>query len=257
MDQLTPEAITRDLNTRFVGQRVVYYSSVDSTNKVAKSLAQKGAPAGTTVIADEQTAGRGRMARTWYAPPGSSLLLSVLLRPTMEVSRLAELLMASALATASAIEHSTGLSVDLKWPNDVILRGKKAGGILIESGFRGEVLDYVVAGIGLNVNFDVNQVPEIAQTATSLSSELGHEVNRLELLRALLRLLETEYENLEAGGSPYQRWAARLTGVGEAAVVSTPTGQERGIAEGVDADGALVLRRADGSVARITVGDVS
>jgi BirA family biotin operon repressor/biotin-[acetyl-CoA-carboxylase] ligase len=255
--QLTPEAITQGLQTRFVGQQVLYYPSIWSTNQLAKRLAVEGAPAGTTIVADEQTAGRGRMGRVWLAPPGTSLLLSVILRPTIAVGRLPQLLMASALATASAVERSTGLSVLFKWPNDIMLRRGKAGGILIESGMRGEVLDYAVVGIGLNVNFDVGEFPEIVETATSLSKELGHRVDRLELVRALLRLLESEHERLQAGQSPHQRWADRLMAIGEALEISTPWGEERGTMEGVDAEGSLVLRRADGSIARITVGDVS
>ncbi|MDH4209633.1 MAG: biotin--[acetyl-CoA-carboxylase] ligase, partial [Anaerolineae bacterium] len=151
MGDLTPEAITQGLHTRFVGQQILYYPTVISTNDLAKELAKQGASSGTTVIAEEQTAGRGRMARTWYAPARSSLLLSVLLRPCFGPDRLPQLLMASALATAAAIEGHTGLPVGLKWPNDVILRGKKAGGLLIEAGLSGETLDYAVIGIGLNL----------------------------------------------------------------------------------------------------------
>ena len=257
MEELTPAAIAGELHTRFVGQRIVYYPILISTNDLAKELAKQGASSGTTVIAEEQTAGRGRMARTWYAPAGSSLLFSVILRPHLEPSRLPQLLMASALATAAAIERSIGLPVGLKWPNDVILRGKKAGGILIEAALSGEKLDYAVIGIGLNVNLDVSQIPQIAATATSISMELGSPVSRLQLLVGLLQLLETEYTDLESGVSPHERWAARLTRVGEQVEVETPWGRESGRMEGVDADGALMLRRTDGTVARITVGDVT
>lgn len=257
MGQLTPEAVTQGLQTRFVGHQVLYYPSIGSTNQLAKRLAVEGAPAGTTIVADEQTAGRGRMGRVWLAPPGTSLLLSVILRPTIAVGRLPQLLMASALATAGAVERSTGLSVLFKWPNDIMLRGRKAGGILIESGMRSEILDYAVVGIGLNVNFDVGESPDIAETATSLSKELGRPVDRLELVRNLLSLLEREHDSLEAGRSPHSRWAARLVGLGEVLEISTPWGEERGTMEGVDAEGSLILRRADGSIARITVGDVS
>ncbi len=257
MEELTPEAIRRQLKTRFVGHQVVCYPSVTSTNDVAKRMARQGAPAGTTVIADEQTAGRGRMARTWFAPRGSSLLLSVVLRPSLEPDQLPQLLMASALATARAIEDSTGLPVGLKWPNDIILRGKKAGGILIEAGLTGQRLDFAVTGIGLNVNLDVTLIPEITRTATSISMELGSPLSRLKLLAALLGLLETEYKQLESGRSPQERWAARLTRLGERVEVETPWGTESGQMEGVNTGGALILRRSDGTVARITVGDVT
>lgn len=257
MTELSPEAIVQELHTGFVGQRILYYPTVISTNDLAKELAKQGASAGTAVMAEEQTAGRGRMARTWYAPAGSSLLISVILRPCFEAGRLPQLLMASALATAAAIERTTGLPVGLKWPNDVILRGKKAGGILVEAGLSGETLDYAVIGIGLNVNLDVGQIPEIAATATSISTELGAPVSRLKLLVGVLEVLEEEYSRLESGRSPHERWAARLTRVGKHVEVETPWGRESGRMEGVDTDGALILRRTDGTIARITVGDVS
>jgi BirA family biotin operon repressor/biotin-[acetyl-CoA-carboxylase] ligase len=257
MEQLTAETIQAGLDTRLLGQQAFCYVSIGSTNDIAKHLARQGAPAGTIVTAEEQTAGRGRMARTWYAPAGSSLLLSVILRPDLGVERLAELLMASALAAADAIESSTGLVIDLKWPNDVLCRGKKLGGILVEAGLSAEHLDFAVVGIGLNVNLDVAQVAEIVDSATSISMELGTDVSRLELLRALLHSLEIEHERLESGRSPYRRWAARLTRIGQHVQVETPWGKETGKIEGVETDGTLVLRRTDGSLARIAVGDIT
>ena len=257
MEELTPEAISTGLGTQFVGQRVVCYESVGSTNDVAKQLAVEGAVEGTLIVADEQIAGRGRHARSWYASADNSLLLSLILRPPLKPEQLPHLLMSSALAAAQAIEDSTGLVVHFKWPNDILLAGKKAGGILIETSLTGEELEYVVIGIGLNVNLDVDDFPEIAATATSLSTELGHEASRLKVLRSLLTFMEREYLLLVRGESPVTRWAARLLQIGEEVEVDTPWGRETGQLEGVDAHGALLVRRGDGTEARITVGDVS
>jgi BirA family biotin operon repressor/biotin-[acetyl-CoA-carboxylase] ligase len=257
MEDLTPEVITIGLGTQFVGRHVACYESVSSTNQVAKQLAQEGAADGTVVVADEQTEGRGRQARSWYASAGNSLLVSLVLRPSLTPEELPYLLMSCALAVAQAIEHSTGLAVHFKWPNDILLGGKKAGGILIETGLTGEELAYAVIGIGLNVNLDVGDFPEIAATATSLAKEVGHEVSRLNVLRSLLTFMEREYLLLVKGESPISRWAARLLQIGEEVEVDTPWGRETGQLQGVDTRGALLLRREDGTEARITVGDVS
>jgi BirA family biotin operon repressor/biotin-[acetyl-CoA-carboxylase] ligase len=257
MGELSPETITRNLDTRFMGQQVVCFDSVSSTNDVAKQLAEEGALEGTLVVTEEQTAGRGRQKRRWIAPAGSSLLVSFLLRPSLMPEQLPLLLMASALAVASAIEESTGLKVLFKWPNDILVGGKKAGGILIETGLRGQEVDYAVIGVGLNVNFDVASIPEIPSTATSISTELGEEVSRLKILHSLLTSVEREYSLVGEGRSPHERWADRLARLGQQVVVDTPWGEERGRLDGVDPHGSLVLHRADGTKVSITVGDVS
>jgi BirA family biotin operon repressor/biotin-[acetyl-CoA-carboxylase] ligase len=257
MEELTPQAIQRDLDTRFLGRNVVCYDRLDSTNAVSIQLAQEGAPEGTLVVAEEQTAGRGRHRRKWLAPAGSSLLISFVLRPSLAPEELPLLLMSSALAVAEAIEESTGLAIHFKWPNDIMLGGKKAGGILIETGLSGQDVDHAVIGIGLNVNLDVATIPEIAATATSISAALGKETSRLRILRSLLQSMEREYLLLQGGRSPAARWTARLSQLGQQVQVETPWGREAGRLEGVDADGTLILLRSDGSQARITVGDVT
>ncbi len=256
VERLSPEMIKGALATEFMGQKIVYYASIGSTNEVAKELAKQDAPQGTLVVAEEQTAGKGRRGRTWLAPPGSSLLISLILHPALTVSLLPRLTMVSSLAVAYAIEETTDLPVHFKWPNDILLRGKKAGGILTEISISGERLDYAVVGIGLNVNVDVRQIPEIADIATSLSMELGRDVSRLELLQSFLKFMEREYRLLQQGESPQEKWTARLSLLGQKVQVATPWGQESGWAEGVDVDGALILRRDDGTKAYVTVGDV-
>jgi BirA family biotin operon repressor/biotin-[acetyl-CoA-carboxylase] ligase len=256
MKNLAPDKIKRSLTTEFMGQEIIHCQAIGSTNEVAKELARQGASEGTLVIAEVQTEGKGRRGRRWLAPPGSSLLMSLILYPPLTASQVPRLIMASSLAVAYAIEQTSNLSVHFKWPNDILLRGKKAGGILTETSMSSEIVDYVVVGIGLNVNLDVGRIPDIADTATSLSMELGTEVSRLELLQALLESMEREYRLLQQGESTGERWAARLYLLGQEVEVTTPWGQESGRAEGVDADGALILRREDGTKAYITVGDV-
>lgn len=257
MEELTPDSVGRDLGTRFMGQRVVCYDSITSTNDAAKQLAVEGAPEGTVVVAEEQTAGRGRHGRRWLAPAGSSLLVSCILRPSISPAELPLLLMASALAVAQAIEESTGLLVNLKWPNDILLRDRKAGGVLIETGLSGEEVDYAVIGMGLNVNLDLTSIPELSSTATSISTELGESASRLKILQALLRCMEREYLLVQRGVSPASRWEGRLSQLGRQVEVDTPWGREIGRIEGVDADGTLLLVRTDGTMAHITVGDVT
>ena len=146
--------ICSNLRTKFIGRNVSYFESVDSTNRVAKEMAKDGAPEGTLVIADSQTAGRGRLNRQWLAPPGSGLLMSLIFRPQLAPAQAARVTMISSLAVVDSIEHTTPLRAQVKWPNDIVIRGRKAGGILTELGLNKQLLDFVVVGIGLNVNVD-------------------------------------------------------------------------------------------------------
>jgi len=255
-DRLSPLAIRAGLCTQFIGRNVVYRPSVTSTNDLARALAAQGAPAGTLVLAEEQTAGRGRLGRTWLAPTGTSLLLTLIFRPTLLPTQAFRLAMLCSLATARAMEAATALPIHLKWPNDLVLRGKKLGGVLSESSLTGERLDFVIVGLGLNVNLDVSTLPEIAATATSLSAALGRPVARLPLLQRLLQEIEAGYHDVAQGEALRDSWAARLSTLGQMVRVSGGT-EDEGLAEGVDADGALLLRRADGTLGRIAVGDVT
>jgi BirA family biotin operon repressor/biotin-[acetyl-CoA-carboxylase] ligase len=257
LSELSAESIKRGLKTELIGQSIVCYSSTGSTNEVLKELAGQGVPEGTLVIADEQTAGKGRLGRKWLAPPGTSLLMSLLFRPDLAPNQAPRLTMLCSLAIADAIEGLTGLSVGLKWPNDIFIRGKKVGGILTESRTAGGRLDYVVVGMGLNVNLGIFALPELRGTATSLSEELGREVSRLELLWGILEGIETRYKSLRRGESPHEEWAAHLINLGRQVQVTTPHGLLAGWAEKVDADGALILRTPGGQRQRVLAGDVT
>jgi BirA family biotin operon repressor/biotin-[acetyl-CoA-carboxylase] ligase len=254
-------SIEKGLTTAFMGRKILYYRSIGSTNDVARELAAQGASEGTLVIADEQTAGKGRLGRRWLAPPDTSLLMSLLFRPRfLALYQAQRLTMICSLAVIEAIEAATGLSAAIKWPNDIVVQGKKAGGILTELGSTGQRLDFAVVGLGLNVNLDfgaVQAMEELAATATSLSQELGREVSRLALLWRILENVEGRYQCLGAGELPHDEWASRLVTLHNYVVVDTPQGVVEGWAEGVDADGALILRANCGERRRVLAGDVT
>jgi len=253
-NSLSPAAITTNLETRFIGQRVIYYPSLTSTMEVAKREARQGAAEGTAIIADEQTAGRGRMKRVWLSPKGS-IALSVILHP--DVAYLSSLVMLASLAVAHSIEAVTGLKAQVKWPNDVLINGKKVCGILIESEMRRNIVDYAIIGIGVNVNLKLSDFPEIQPIATSLSDELGRDVSRLELIRRLLVEIERLYLSLPAGGAIYEEWRDRLVTLGRKVSVTWGRTKYEGIAESVARDGSLLLRHSDGSLTKIVAGDVT
>ncbi len=253
-DSLSPAAITRNLETRFVGQRVIYLPRVGSTMEMARREAQQGAAEGTAVIAGEQTGGRGRAGRRWLSPRGT-ISLSIVLYPAL--AYLPSLIMLASLAVVYSIGAVTGLGAGIKWPNDVLVGGRKVCGVLIESGVRRGRVDYAIIGIGMNVNLELSRFPEIAPTATSLSGELGRAVSRRKLLRSLLVEAEGLYLALQAGGSIYEAWRDSLVMLGKPVQVTEENTVHEGIAESVGRDGSLFLRQRDGGLLRVVAGDVS
>jgi BirA family biotin operon repressor/biotin-[acetyl-CoA-carboxylase] ligase len=258
MEALSAERIRAGLGTLWMGQTVVYLPETSSTNDEARRLAEAGTPEGTVVVTDYQTAGRGRLSRSWAAPKGCCLLLSLVFRPEVAPHQLQRLTMICGLALATAIEEKTGLAVGLKWPNDVVFGEAKVAGILTEIGLSGRRIDYVIVGMGLNVNLDPGQLPaDLAMPATSLSQVLGRPVSRVPLLQAFLRQVEARYLALQAGQSPHDEWAQRLVTVGQMVKVSSSGQEYSGVAEGVNADGALLVRLPDGRLQTVLAGDVS
>ena len=220
----------------------------------ARQVARQGAAEGTVIIADEQTAGRGRLKRAWLTPRGN-LALSVILSPSLP--SLTSLIMLASLAVVRSIESVTGLKPQIKWPNDVLLNGKKVSGILIENDFLGDKVAYSIIGIGIDVNLKLADFPEIQPIATSLSDELGKEVSRLKLIRHLLVEMENLYLGLSAGGSLYEEWRDNLVTLGKIVRATTDDAVYDGMAESVDRDGSLLLRRRDGTSVKIVAGDVT
>ena len=257
-EELSREKIEARLTTRFIGRCLELHREIDSTNSRAVTLALEGAPEGTLVLAEHQTRGKGRQGRRWLAPPGSSLLMSLILRPSIEPRQAQWATMVCSLAAVEAIAQVCGLTVGVKWPNDLVVSGKKLGGVLTELGLRGERLDYVAVGLGLNVNLDLSTLPEVMSPPTSLLSELGHPVSRLELLVALLERIETRYQAMSAGWSPLSDWCEHLATLGQRVRVSSSTEPViEGVAEGVDEDGALLVRSPEGCLHIVHAGDVT
>jgi len=251
---LNLRALEERLETRFVGRRVIYLTSTSSTQDVARAEAEADAPDGTAVIAEEQTKGRGRFGRSWVSPSGANLYFTLIMRP--EARRARSLGMVAPLAVAEAVEQVTGLSPRIKWPNDVIVEGRKLAGVLIETEVQGQSLKYALVGPGVNVNFDIEDTSEIAGIATSLKRELGRETSREELLAALLNRFETLYE----GGASVDivgQWRSRLETLGQQVKVTFRDQVEEGVAEDVDAQGNLILSRSDGSRVVVEAGEVT
>jgi BirA family biotin operon repressor/biotin-[acetyl-CoA-carboxylase] ligase len=238
-----------------LGHPVYLFEQIGSTNDEARRLAEGGAPEGLLVAAETQTAGRGRGGRRWLTPAGTALAFSLVLRPALPADQAGRLTMLAGIAMCEAIEVVAGLRARLKWPNDLLVNGRKAGGILVESGLLGDRLEYAILGIGVNVG----QAPspdQVSFPATSLAAEAGRPIERLKLLRAGLGQLEALYAGLDDGEALRAGWAARLDWLGEPVVATTAEGEVAGLAEGVAEDGALLIRLDSGAVRRVLAGDV-
>jgi BirA family biotin operon repressor/biotin-[acetyl-CoA-carboxylase] ligase len=252
--ELSAAAITRGLKTRCIGQEVLYFPSLPSTMDAARDEALKEAKEGTVVIAGEQTGGRGRLKREWLAPEGN-IALSIILRP--EIKTLPYLIMIASLAVARSIESVAGVKAGIKWPNDVLIGGKKAGGILIENEVRGNKAAFSIVGIGINIDLKAADYAEIADTATSLKEESGKDNLRIRIIRSLLEEFERLYLKLPDGKPIYEAWRERLVTLGKRVKVQSGGEVIEGIAETVDENGALVIRGAHGRLTRVVAGDVT
>ncbi len=243
------------LKTRAFGRNFIFEPSVGSTMDVARDAALRGDIEGTMAAADEQTAGRGRLGRTWVTPPAVNLASTLVLRPPHSVLR--DIAMMTPLAICHAMQDVAGIRPDIKWPNDVQIGGKKVAGILIESDLSDEHRPFVLVGAGINVNFDPREHEEIRDIATSLKVETGHEVDRESLLASYLAHFERLYDEAKAGESIRDRWRERLITIGQQVRAAWPGGSAEGVAEDVDSSGALIVRQADGTAVTVEAGDVT
>jgi BirA family biotin operon repressor/biotin-[acetyl-CoA-carboxylase] ligase len=240
------------MDTKFVGRTLHYRATVPSTMTLARELARGGAPEGTLVLAEVQTAGIGRLARHWHTP-GGNIALSLVLRPSAD--RLHYVVMLAALAAADAIESASGLVCDIKWPNDVLLEGRKVCGILMQT--EHGATPFTLIGIGLNVNLDPDAFPDIREIATSLASAAGRDVDRALLLKVLLQEIERRYVGLDAPEAIFGEWRRRLITLGRTVTVSGTGKAVTGVAEDVAADGGLLVRTPSGELERVLAGDVT
>jgi len=253
-NDLTPEIIASSLETQLIGREILYIESLPSTMDIAREEAVKGACEGTVVIAGRQTAGRGRLKRVWNSPEGN-IAMSVILRPQKIV--LSSLIMLASLAVMHGIQTATGLKPALKWPNDVLINDKKVCGILIENKFISDRVDYSIIGIGINVNMNPADLPDIQSIATSLSYELGHEISLLSVIQHVLTEMERLYFSLIEGNSLFEEWRGNLITIGKSVHVDSGSTVFKGIAESVERDGSLLIRQQDGTLTRVLSGDVT
>jgi len=258
--KLSVNQLQDGLRTRRFGRSILFSREVDSTNKWARELATYGADEGTVTTAETQTKGRGRLNREWVSPTGG-LWFSIILRPNVSPTEAVRLTFVAGLAVTKVLREMFDLRAETKWPNDVLANGRKICGVLAEMNTTGETVNFVVVGVGVNVNFDVENVfpKQLKRVATSLEKELGRKVELENLFRALLERLENLYELfVEEGFNPIlEQWKNYAGFLGCKVEVSSPTGKMSGSALDIDDEGALVLRLEDGTVKRVFVGDVS
>ena len=261
-DVLTPEEVLAGLATRRLGRVVEYREAVGSTNDLAKEMARQGAPEGLLVLAEQQTAGRGRMGRSWSTPPGTAIAMSLVLRPDLPPHEAPRITLAAAVAVAEAVREAAGVPAGIKWPNDVQVGGRKLCGILTEMEAEIDRVAFVVVGIGLNVTLRREQMdPAFRETATSLALEGARPVRRAALVQAILARFEAAYDELLGGrfGLVLDRWRALSVTLGQSVRVLGLDGRvmAEGVAEAVDADGALLVRDGAGRIHRVVSGEVS
>lgn len=255
-----PWELVSMLQTSFIGKNtIVYKDSIDSTQAVAIALAKKQDVNGAVVIAEQQSSGRGRMKRKWLSPRGG-IWVSVVLRPSIPTAASTMLPFVAAVAVCDAVRQATGLPATLKWPNDVMVKGRKVAGILLDLSAEAETVNYAVIGIGINANVDTSKIKverEGRPAITSLKEELGRDVNRLQLTVELLEKLEQFYLVLEDRGPAeiVAEWRRRSDMLGKKVVVVQQGKTVEGAAQDINDDGSLLLKTASGPVSVVS-GDV-
>ncbi|MBB5323376.1 BirA family biotin operon repressor/biotin-[acetyl-CoA-carboxylase] ligase [Anoxybacillus tepidamans] len=259
-DKITANEIRLGLKTEVLGQVIHYEEEVTSTQKIAHQLAQEGAAEGTLVVSELQTAGRGRMDRKWFSPKGTGVWMSLILRPPIPPQKTPQLTLLTAVAIAQAIQEVTGLVPDIKWPNDILINGKKCVGILTELQADPDRVHSVIIGMGLNVNHERDQFPEeLRDIATSLAIEKGEKIKRAKLIQEILTKMETLYRQyLQHGFLPIKLlWEGYAISIGKEITARMLNGTIRGVARGITEEGVLMLEDADGVVHYIHSADIS
>lgn len=251
--------ISSRLTTRWVGRKVYFYEEIDSTNTQAKRLAEDGAPSGTLVVSECQTRGKGRRGRSWESPKGEAIYMTLMLRPRIRPERASMLTLVMGLSVVQAIRNVQKVETCIKWPNDVVLDKKKLAGILTEMSAQMDYIEYLVIGIGINAN--MKEFPEeLADKATSLLLELGHPVNRAELVAECMRCFEENYgifeetQDLSGLTEEYQKVLVNLN---QPVRVLEPGREHSGVARGINEKGELLVELEDGTVETVYSGEVS
>jgi len=254
-DRLFEIEVSRDLNTNILGRKIFYFDSLSSTMDKAMELGVKGAASGTLVLAESQNQGRGRLGRVWFSPKYKGLYLSLILRPDMLPTQASILTLLSAVSICEAIKTISGINAQIKWPNDILIHNKKLAGILTQVVAETDKINFVIIGIGINVNTDREHLP---REATSLKAEAGGSFSRVELTRELLREFERQYLIFKEKGFKriIEEWKNLSHTLGEEVKIVCQNRKIEGTAVDLDASGALVVRMDNGFTEHITAGDV-
>lgn len=258
-DVLSLSELKTRIKTKMAGSHLLYFDVVGSTNIEAKKQAENGAPEGLLVVADKQEAGRGRRGRSWESPAGANIFMTLLLRPSFSPGKASMITLVMAVSVAQAVSEAAGLTAKIKWPNDVVVNKKKVVGILTELTMETDYIQYLVCGVGINVN-QMSFPEAIAQTATSLYLEGGRQVNRAGLIEKVMERFEENYEiflkteDMSGLTEPYNRL---LVNKGEKVRVLDPKGEYDGLSHGINEIGELIVEKQDGSVENVYAGEVS
>ncbi|HTY45433.1 MAG TPA: biotin--[acetyl-CoA-carboxylase] ligase [Patescibacteria group bacterium] len=254
-DRLFPFEVSRALNTKYIGRKLYYLDAVSSTMDIAVQLGLEGAQEGTVVLAEAQTKGRGRLGRSWFSPKYKGIYASVILKPDILPSQSSILSLLAAVSICEGIKDVTGIEARIKWPNDILIHGKKAGGILTEMSAETDAVRFVVVGIGLNVN---NDEKSLVEGATCLKAQRKDDVDRVALCQELLRKIEANYLLFKAKGAGpiIEKWHAWGVTLGRRVKVMYQHRHLEGLAVDIDKDGGLLLRKDSGLTVKVTAGDV-
>lgn len=258
-DKISGNEIQLGLKTKFMGRHIHFEEVVSSTQKIAHSLAGDGAEEGTIVVADQQTGGRGRLARAWYSPKQTGIWMSMILRPKIPINKTPQLTLLTAVALIQAIEEVTGLTPEIKWPNDIMINGKKIVGILTELQAEADRVHSVIIGVGMNVNHTLDQFPEELQAiATSIAEETGEPADRAQVIQAIMKNFEKLYTGyLIHGFKPVKLlWESYAISLNKTLIARTLQGTIRGRAIGIDDEGVLLLETAEGKIEKIYSADI-
>jgi BirA family biotin operon repressor/biotin-[acetyl-CoA-carboxylase] ligase len=258
-DILSAEEIKAGLPTRYMGHVIHAYDEVTSTQLLAHEAASKGAPEGTIVIAERQTGGKGRLGRVWHSPKGTGIWMSLIIRPSIPLPKAPQLTLLTAVSLAKAIQTTYQLTVQIKWPNDLLIDGKKFCGILTELNAESDRINYLVIGVGINVNTVQSDFPqELQEIATSLRVASGQTIKRSVLIQAFCREFEAEYEHYLAHGFDRvrTRWEELSISLGRMVTVRTIHTTLEGKAIGLDQEGVLIVQDAEGQQHKVYSADI-
>ncbi|MFZ3131062.1 MAG: biotin--[acetyl-CoA-carboxylase] ligase [Desulfosporosinus sp.] len=259
-EKVKGEAALPHKQIHWMGKEIFLYREVTSTNRVAQLMARSGAPEGTIVLSRTQTSGLGRLRRQWACPAGQGILMSMVLRPEINGQLIPQLTLLCGVVVAETIKKTTGCAAGIKWPNDIVMRGKKVCGILAQSSFSKTTPEYVIMGVGINVNLDTQQLPsDCRESSTSLRMELGQNVSRWKVLKQFIYSWEEHYQSFLHGGHAYLRmkWIANNVTLGREVSIKRDRGPGQGRAVDISARGGLIVSFPDGSMEEFMAEDLS